>query len=184
MKMREKTLKRRRIFKGRNIDFYCDSILLPDGKTASREYTSHPGATAVVPFLGRDNIVLVKQYRYPVDRITLEIPAGKLAKGESSLNCVRRELLEETGYRARRIRKLTSYCPSTAFSTEILHIYVADRLKLTERSPDEDEFIESVTMPFRKALGLVYRGVVNDSKTMIALLYCEILMKENRLKLS
>jgi ADP-ribose pyrophosphatase len=170
MKLRERTFRKRKIYGGRNIDFYSDLIKLPDGKSGTREYVTHPGAVAVIPFLNENEIVLVRQFRYPVGKITREIPAGKIGPGENLVACVRRELAEETGFRAGRIKKLISYWPSPAFSDEILHIYAAYGLSPTDSSPDEDEFIEKLVLPFDRALKWVYEGKIKDSKTVIALL--------------
>ena len=108
MKLIERLHKRRNIFQGRAVGFNVDEVILPDGKKATREYLAHPGAVAVIPFLDPRTIIMVRQYRHPVGRVTWEIPAGKLAKGENPLSCVRRELEEETGYRAAKVKKLVS----------------------------------------------------------------------------
>lgn len=171
MNFTEKLHKRNRVYTGRAIHFSADEIRLPDGKTAFREYIEHPGAVAILPFVDKTNIVLVKQYRYPVRELTYEIPAGKLDPDERPAACVRRELQEETGYRARTIKKLVSFWPSPAFATELLHIYYAADLIPAQKSPDEDEFIDHVVMPFRTALQWVVSGRIRDSKTIIALQY-------------
>ncbi len=134
----------------------------------------HPGAVGVVPFLPDGSVVLVRQYRYPVGKVTLEIPAGKLDGRESRRRCVRRELREETGYGARRITKLLNYWPTPAFANEVLFLYVAEGLIPGRLSPDADEFLEVVTMPFARALALVRSGGIRDSKTVIALLACAV----------
>ena len=171
MKLRERLFKKRRIYAGKAVSFSADEILLPDGKKAIREYMEHPGAVAVLPLVGDGSIVLVKQYRYPVGKVTYELPAGKLGKGEDPASCVRRELAEETGYRAGRVRRILSYWPTSAFSNEIIHIYTAEGLVESSKSPDEDEFIEHLTVPFRSALDWVIEGKIRDSKTVIALLF-------------
>jgi ADP-ribose pyrophosphatase len=171
MEFIEKLSKRRRIYAGKAVHFSADEIILPDGRTASREYMEHPGAVAVIPFLDTRRIVLVKQYRYPVQEVTYELPAGKIDPGETLATCVKRELQEETGYRAGTIKKLVSYWPTPAFSNEVIHIYHAGRLSAAEKSPDEDEFIDHVVMDFTRALALVDSGKIRDSKTVIGLLY-------------
>ncbi len=180
MKFTEKLLKRNRVYKGNAVNFSVDEIRLPDGKKATREYLEHPGAVAVIPFLNKDNIVLVSQYRYPVGKLTLEIPAGKLDKNEKPEACVRRELEEETGFRPKKIKKLISYWPTPAFSNEVLHVYAAFGLIPAKKSPDEDEFIEHCVMPFKEALKKVKNGQIMDSKTIIALLYWETSLKCGR----
>jgi ADP-ribose pyrophosphatase len=157
-------------YRGRAVAFHVDEIRLPNGKKATREYLFHHGAVGVLPFLDKETIVLVRQYRYPVGEVTLELPAGKLDPGESRLSCIKRELREETGFSARRIRHLIDFWPTPAFSNELLRLYVADGLIPGRRCPDHDEFIEAVALPYAKALRLVRQGRIRDSKTVIALL--------------
>lgn len=171
MKFKEKIYKKNKIYNGKAIDFCCDKIILPNNKKAVREYIQHPGAVAIVPFINKNDIIMVKQYRYPVNKITYELPAGKLDKKESLLTCAKRELKEETGYSARKIKKLISFYPSTAFSDEELHIYFATDLIQGKTNPDDDEFIEKVTVPFKQAIRMIKDGKIKDAKTIIALLY-------------
>lgn len=166
----ETFVRRRASLRGRFVNFFDDEVRLPNGKLASREYLDHPGAVAVLPVLRGGRVVLVRQYRYPVRRITYELPAGKLARGEAPVRCLRRELREETGYAARRLRRLVSYWPTPAFSDEVLHLYVAEGLVPGRVQPDEDEFLEVVELPLSRALAWVRSGRIRDSKTVIALL--------------
>jgi ADP-ribose pyrophosphatase len=170
----ETLVRKNPVYKGNSVDFCVDEIRLPDGRTAVREYLDHPGAVGVVPFLDKKTVVLVRQYRHPVGEVTLELPAGKLDKGEDPLDCVKRELREETGYTAKRIRRLIQYWPTPAFANELLHLYTADGLVEGKHSPDEDEFLEVEVMPFKKALGLARTGRIRDSKTVIGLLACAL----------
>jgi ADP-ribose pyrophosphatase len=112
-----------------------------------------------------------------VGEVTLELPAGKLAKGEKPLSCVKRELHEETGYTARKIRPLIQYWPTPAFANEVLHLYVAEDLKPGKMHADDDEFLECVTLSFRRALDMVRKGEIQDSKTVIGLLSCAVWRK-------
>jgi len=160
----------RPFYKGRAVSFNVDEVRLPNGGRATREYLDHCGAVGVLPFLDARTVVLVRQYRYPVGEVTLELPAGKLDPGESRLACVKRELREETGYQARRIRHLLDFWPTPAFSNELLRLYVAHGLVPGRQAPDHDEFIEAVALPFAEALDLVRQGRIRDSKTVIALL--------------
>jgi len=175
-KLIERFVRSRRVWHGRAVDFRVDTVLLPDGRRVAREYLAHWGAVAVVPFIG-DDIVLVRQYRHPVRRVTWELPAGKLHRGEAVLSCLKRELHEETGYTAGRIRKLIGFWPTPAFSNELIHVFVADRLKPGRMHPDHDEFLSSMRVPFEKALRWVLAGRIRDSKTVIALLACAVLRR-------
>lgn len=173
-KLIETLVRKNRLYRGRSVNFNVDNVRLPDGKTATREYLDHPGAVGVVAFLDAATVVLVRQYRYPVGKVTLELPAGKLDAGENPLACVKRELREETGYAARRIKPLIDYWPTPAFANEVLRLYVAEGLTPGFRSPDSDEFIEPVTLPFSEALALVSSGKIKDSKTIVGLLMCAV----------
>ena len=167
----ETPVRRRRLYRG-SVDFCVDQVLLPNGRRAERQYLDHPGAAAVVPFVDEKNIVLVRQYRYPVGETTLEIPAGKLDRGEGPLSCVRRELAEETGYRARTIQKLIAFYPTPAFANEVIHIFAARGLSSGKPACDDDEFLSVEIVSFRRALRLVREGKIKDSKTVIGLLAC------------
>ena len=170
----ETFVRKKTVWRGNAVDFDVDTVRLPNGKLATREYMSHPGAAGVVPFLNRDTIVMVRQYRHPVGEVTLELPAGKLDKGESPLTCLKRELQEETGYTAAKFTPLIRYWPTPAFADEVLHLYVATGLREGRMNADADEFLERVTMPFRKAVELVKRGKIRDSKTVVGLLACAV----------
>lgn len=169
--MREKPIKTKRIYAGKILNLFVDDVMLPNGKTGKREYVRQPDAVAAIPFLDRENIILVKQYRYPIRRITYELPAGKTAKNEKPVVCMKRELEEETGFTSNNIKKLISFYPSTAFSTEMLHIFAATNLKKVKTKPDEDEFIESEIVRYKKALQWITSGKILDAKTIIGLLY-------------
>jgi ADP-ribose pyrophosphatase len=168
----ERPIRRRTLFKGRAVSFRVDTIRLPDGGKATREFLDHPGAVAVLPFLDERTIVLVRQYRYPVGRVTWEIPAGKLDPGEKPRPCILRELREETGYRAGRLRPFLNFWPSPAFANELIRIYVADRLADGRMDLDHDEFLEPRAFPYEQALQWALTGRIRDSKTLVALFAC------------
>jgi ADP-ribose pyrophosphatase len=168
---RERFRKTLHKYAGNAVGFRSDQITLPDGRAGVREYLSHPGAVGVLAFETPNKILLVKQYRYPVEEFTYEIPAGKLAAGEDPLSCVKRELEEETGFKAKRIRKMMSFWPTAAFSNEVIHLYLADHLQPTRAHPDDDEFLEIVKVSPRSLERRIRRGQIRDSKTIIAYLY-------------
>lgn len=166
-------------YKGRAVGFKADQVSIPGPQLAQREYMDHPGAVGVLAFTSSGKIVLVKQYRYPVAEFTYEIPAGKLAKGENPLKCVQRELEEETGLKAKKISKLVAFWPTAAFSNEVIHLYVATGLIQTEAHPDEDEFIEVVTVSPQQLNRWIRTGRIQDSKTLIAFLAWKNLIGRN-----
>lgn len=168
-KLLESKVSSKRIYTG-VVDFNVDKVRLINGKTSSREYMSHPGASAILAVC-EGNVLFVEQYRYPVHKTTLEIPAGKLKKGQSPLACAKAELSEETGYKASKMKKLLSFNTSVAFSTEVLHIFLATGLKAGKMHLDDDEFVNVKKIPLDKALLLVRKGIITDSKTIIALFY-------------
>jgi len=167
---RERFRKITQQFKGKAIGFRTDEVRIPGGGVRTQEYITHPGAVGVLAFESPDKILLVKQFRYPVGAFTLEIPAGKLSKGEDPAACVRRELEEETGFVANKIRKLLSYWPTGAFSQEVIHLYVAEGLRPTRMNPDDDEFLELLRVSPKRLESLIRRGKIYDSKTLIAYL--------------
>ena len=170
----ETFVRKKTVWRGRAVDFRVDTVRLPNGKLATREFMDHPGAVGVVPFVDAKNVAMVRQYRHPVGRVTLELPAGKLERGEAVLACLRRELREETGYTAGTFKPLIQYWPTPAFANEVLHLYVAEDLKPGKMRADEDEFIECVILPFRKALDMVTGGEIKDSKTVVGILACAV----------
>lgn len=169
-KHRERFKRVAKTFQGKAIGFRIDEIHLSDGRARTREYILHPGAVGVLAFESPRKIILVKQYRYPVAQFTLEIPAGKLDKGEDPLDCVKRELEEETGFVAKKIRKLVAYWPTAAFSQEVIHLYVAEGLRPTQMNPDDDELIELVRVSPSRLQAMIYAGKIQDSKTLISYL--------------
>ncbi|KAF0127117.1 MAG: ADP-ribose pyrophosphatase [Elusimicrobia bacterium] len=166
---------------GKAVSFRVDEVRLPNGRKALRAYLEHIGAVAVLPVLDDGRIVFVRQHRYPVGQDTLEIPAGKLnGPGDAPAARARAELREETGYTASGLTRLMSFWPSTAFSTETLHVYLARGLKKGSPCPDEDEFVDAEILTFKKAWTLVRSGRIKDAKTVIALQAWKIKELENR----
>jgi len=159
-------------------DVYCgyllhvklDDVLLPDGTHTKREYIVHPGAVAVVPRLPDGKLLLERQYRYPLRRVFVEIPAGKLDPDESSLACAQRELMEETGYRARHWEYLATLHSVVSYSTEHIDVYFADGLEFVEQRLDHGEFIETIAVEPQEAYAWLAAGKITDAKSMIGLL--------------
>lgn len=167
--MQEKTVKFKKIFSGRILEFKVLKVKLPSGKTTNREIVYHPGAAAIVPVLTRDRIILVKQYRKAVEKSLLEIPAGTLEKGENPLRCAQRELVEETGYKAKKIIKLLEFYPAPGYSSEKIYIFKATGLQKTKTNMEPDEFIKTVIATKDQIRKLYKNGGIKDSKTLIGL---------------
>ena len=166
-KLKETRISSRTVFKG-ILGVKLDTVRLLNGHTSTRLYLDHQGASGVLPVEG-DCIYLVQQYRYPVGKVTWEIPAGKREKGQTFLTCARAELKQETGLRAKSMKHVLMFHPSNAFSNEELHLYVATGLTRGKDSPDEDEFINLKKIPFSQAYKMVEKGEINDAKTIIML---------------
>jgi len=178
IKLIEKRICKKRLYKGEAVNFNVDDIELINGKRAKREYIDHPGAVAVLPVKKNGDIILVQQYRYPIGVVTWEIPAGKMhGKKDSPLKRAAAELAEETGYRG-KLKKIMDFWPCGAFSNELLHIYVGTQLQHGQSSPDDDEFLMVKQVPFAKALAMVKNGIIKDSKTVIAIMAWSVFAKK------
>lgn len=171
--LEEKTIHTEIIFEGRVVKLQVDDVTLPNGEQSKRELIKHPGAVAVIALTQDQKLVLVKQYRKPLEKSILEIPAGKLEPGEKPEVTAKRELEEETGYTTNHLEYLTSFYTSPGFADELLYIYFADQLiVLDNKKPlDEDEFIEIVEVPIENLEERVINQEIHDAKTMFALLY-------------
>jgi ADP-ribose pyrophosphatase len=174
-KFEEKTIATEKIYEGKIIGLQVDDVTLPDGKTAKRELVRHPGAVAVIPVTDEGKIVLVEQYRKPLEKSILEIPAGKLEAGEKPEISAVRELEEETGYTTDKLSFITSFYTSPGFADELVHIYFTNQLKkLEEPVPgDEDEFVELIELTLEEAKSCIERKRIQDAKTNYAVLYLE-----------
>lgn len=166
----EKFIKSEVAFEGNLLTVRRDTVELPNGKHATRELIQHPGAVAVVPIRNDGKILLVRQFRYPVDQLTLEIPAGKLDPGEEPEACAKRELEEETGYKAKKLRLLSSILTTPGFTNEVIHLYLAEDLVLAEQCPDEDEFIDVEVFTKEEIKKMVENGTICDAKSLLGLL--------------
>jgi len=170
MNLREKTLSENIPFTGNIITVHLDEVQLPNGKTATREVVEHPGGVCVAALNDNDQLLFVRQYRYPYGEVLLELPAGKLSPGEDPLECGKRELQEETGAVAQHYESLGRLYPSPGYCGEIIHMFYASGLTYGEMNPDEDEFLEVERIPLEKAVQMVLDNEITDAKTQTAVL--------------
>lgn len=171
MNLFEKTISSQQIFAGRIIDVRVDTVELPDGSTSTREIVSHAGAVAILPLDHDGQIWLVRQFRKPLEKELLEIPAGTLEPGESPQDCAIRELEEETGLTAASWQSILSYYSAPGFCDEKLHLFMASELQPGKSHTDQDEFVEVVKMSLVEAYQAIFRGEIVDGKSIIAILY-------------
>ena len=158
------------IYEGRIIRVERDHVRLENGDTATREVVRHPGGVCILALTDQDEVLLVRQYRYPHAQVTVEIPAGKLEYGENPEECGRRELLEECGCTAGIFEPLGTVIPTPAYCAEVIHVFLAKDLHYGDQSLDADEFLDVERMPFAQAVEMVLRNEAPDSKTQVAIL--------------
>ena len=151
----------------------CDQVRLPNGNVSQREYVMHPGAVLIIPLLPNGNVVLEKQFRYPLHQVFIELPAGKIDAGEDILLTGQRELLEETGYSATEWLAIGHQHPCIGYSDEVIHMYLARGLTLGLHQRDEDEALEVFDVSFADCLAMIQNGQITDGKTIIGLLMAE-----------
>ena len=173
-RLSETIVSEERVFEGRLVKVNRLSVTLPDGRPAEREVVRHIGASAVVAVDEKKNVSLVRQYRVAMDRVMLEVPAGKLdSKDEDRLLAAKRELREETGLTAGRWTHLTDLITTPGFCDEVISLYLAEDLSQGEASPDDDEFLNVCKMPLEDAVRLCQRGELRDSKSVCALMLAQ-----------
>ncbi|MBP3309235.1 MAG: NUDIX hydrolase [Ruminococcus sp.] len=170
MHLQEKTIASNVVYEGPIFTITHDTAELENGKTAVRDVLHHFGGVCVIPVTDNNEILLVRQFRYPFSRTTLEVPAGKLEKGESHAECGRRELLEETGCVCSEYTYLGEMLPTPAYNSEITHIYLAKGLSFEKQQLDTDEFLDVEKIPLSAAVQQVMDGTITDGKTQIAIL--------------
>lgn len=172
--LHEEQLESSQIYRGRLLDLRCDRVRLPDGSECQREYVRHQGAVVVIAELADRRLLFVRQHRYPLHRAFLELPAGKIDAGEDIRRTGERELLEETGYRARTWRHLGVMHPCVGYSDERIEIFHASGLRRDrEPAPDANEFLDVLDLPLAEALAAVRRGAITDAKTITGLFWAE-----------
>ena len=178
--MTVRRIKREVLYEGRVIDLVVDEVEYPSGKRGIREIARHPGGAVALPLFDDGTVMLVEQHRYPLEARILELPAGKLSPGEDPLACARRELEEETGWRANRWEKLGSIFTSPGFCDEELHLFLATGLEELEGGPDRSEGEEGMSLfllPLDDVAARIERGELRDAKTV-----CAILLMQNRMR--
>jgi ADP-ribose pyrophosphatase len=164
----EKRLFGQDVYQGIFLKMKRDTVALPDGQEAIREYLEHPGAVAILAVFDDGRILLERQYRYPIEQAVIEIPAGKLNPGEDPLLCAQRELQEETGYVAKHWRKIRRIHPVISYSTEFIDIYLAEGLVPGPARLDAEEFLDVFAAPLEELIEWVEGGKITDVKTIIS----------------
>ncbi len=178
MKLEETTVKKNYIYKGKIINLRCDDALLPNGKPCKREIVEHPGGVTIAALTDNNELMFVRQFRYPYMNILLELPAGKLERGEDPLESGKRELLEEVGCSAEIYTFLGEFYPTCGYTDEIIYIYLAQGLKFSKQSLDEDEFLNVEKIPLEKAVEMVMNNEIPDGKTQAGILKTYMKVKE------
>jgi ADP-ribose pyrophosphatase len=146
-----------------------DEVLLKNGMEGKRIKVDHPEAAAIIPFVSKDEILMVRQFRYALGKETLEIPAGKLDPGEKPDECVRRELIEETGYEAGHIRLILTYAPAIGYANELIHLFSGHHLRRAREGLDDREISSVETVSLRRLRDMIEKGLIEDGKTLLGL---------------
>lgn len=168
--MEEKVIATEQIYSGRVVNLAVHAVRLPDGTTSKREQIRHPGAVAVIALDDEQQVLLVRQYRLPAERILVELPAGTLEPGEDPREAAIRELREETGFRPGELEHLGGLFVAPGYTTEYIHLYLTREVTHDPLDGDVDEFISMERRPLREALDMIESGEIVDSKTIIGLL--------------
>lgn len=169
MILKETTVEKNYVFEGKILSVRQDEAALPDGKICTREVVEHPGAVCIL-CVKEGKVVLVRQFRYAFGAELLELPAGKLERGEDPKEAALRELGEETGLRASSLKLLFAMYPSPGYSDEVIYVYKAEGAEAGESHPDEDEFLDVCFLPVERAYAMIENGEIKDGKTIAALL--------------
>lgn len=167
------------VYSGSFLHITRDQVRLPDGKETAREYVLHPGAVVVLPLFDDGSLLMERQFRYPLDRVFIEFPAGKIDPGEDHLACARRELEEETGYTARDWQFVCTIHNAIAYSDEFLNLYLARGLEPGQRRLDEGEFLDIYRATLPELLAGVQDGSITDVKTVIGIFWLEKMLAGN-----
>ena len=181
MLLTEKTLSTSDIFNGKILHVIHDEVELEDGSRSMREVVRHPGGVCVAALDSEDNLLFVRQFRYPYSEVVLELPAGKLEKGSTPLENGKRELLEETGAEGYSYISLGAVYPSPGYTNEIIHLYACRIGSQGESQPDEGEILNAEKIPLDKAVEMVLNNLIPDAKTQIAVLKTSMLLKSGKI---
>lgn len=173
--MGERTKGSNKVYEGRVLSLRVDTVELPDGRETTREVVEHPGSVVIVPMLDPDRVVLVRQFRLPAEEALWELPAGTLGRGEDPDECAARELVEETGYRAGKLRRFCSFYTAPGYSSELIHAYLATDLVGVGQRVEEDEFIRVSVVELSEALRMIDEGEIRDGKTICGVLYVSLM---------
>ena len=171
MKKETKLLHRTEVYKGNCFDVVEDQVIWPNSKRLSRSLIIHPGISAMVPILDGNRVILVKQYRYGAGKVLWELPAGTIKSGETPLQCAKREIKEETGFKAARWRELISCYASPGINTEMIHCFVASQLRKTRAALEEDEILETEVFSEQEVEDMIHKDKIQDAKSLVALFY-------------
>lgn len=177
MKLTEKTLQQEYVYRGKIVTLRVDQALLENGATAGREVVEHPGGVCIGALTDQNELLFVRQFRYPYGHVVTELPAGKLERGEDPLEAGKRELLEETGAIGKDYQYLGELYPSPGFTDEILHLYVCRVESIGQSHPDDDEFLEAERVPLAKAVQQVLENKLPDGKTQTLILKIDALLR-------
>ena len=169
MRKKAKFLSRKKVYKGYCFDAVEDQVIWPNGKELSRSLIMHPGISVMVPILEVNRIILLKQYRYGAGRVLWEVPAGTISPGETPLQCAKREIVEETGFKASRWKKLASCYTSPGYNTEVVHCFAASQLCESQASLEEDEVLEIEVIAVQEVKNMIKEGKIQDAKSLVAL---------------
>lgn len=168
-KFKETQIESKLLYEGRIFNLYKDKVLLPNNNYSHREYLVHPKSVVIVPLFSNRDIILIKQYRYSVKDVFIELPAGKVDPGEKIEQAAMRELLEETGYDAQQLKWMNQFYPCAGYSNEEMHLYIAEDLSLKKQALDDDEFVQPMIVSYKEALKLVETGQITDLKTIASI---------------
>ncbi len=178
MDMTQKVVKTKEVFNGKVVKLRVDTVQLPDGRLAEREIMKHPGGVGVIALDEDKNVLMVRQFRDAAKRVMLEIPAGKLEYGENPLECGKRELVEETGFRAAKFKHLGEFFVTPAYCEEKINIYLASELTEECQNLDDGEFVEVEKIPLDTLVDMVMKNEIADAKTIIAVLKAKQLLSD------